>query len=123
MLILSLALTIGVKAVFHACGPTEEGMWMSCHWAQESVFGTGLLLCALSAFSLFAPSSLRLRRGLSVAILATAILTLMLPGTLISLCMMNTMRCHTLMRPAVNILAALIAAAATGDLYLSRGDA
>ena len=44
MTVLSLLLTIGSKTIFSACGPKEDGSWMTCHWAEQAVFGMGIVL-------------------------------------------------------------------------------
>lgn len=87
-------------------------------WAGNAVAGTAAVLTLLAALRLFVPGA---RPGLDLAVLATAALTLALPGHLIALCMMPDMRCRSVMLPAVTVLSILIAAVAAVDFILQRG--
>ena len=49
-----------------------------------------------------------------------SVLALLLPGHLIDLCMMETMRCHTVMTPAVTVLSLLNIMVAAADIYVCR---
>ena len=109
--ILSLLLAAGTLTVFRACGPKEDGSWMTCHWAEQAVFGIGIVLVVQSLGLVFL-AKLDVRRGISFAMIPTALLAAFIPGGLIHLCMMNDMRCHTTMRPAVMILSIGIAVCA-----------
>ena len=120
LLELSLLLAIGSVQWFHACGPTEDGAWMSCHWAQQAAAALGWLLFVLSLVAFAAPVRLGLRKGIYAAQLGIALLTALFPGTIIPLCMMDTMRCHTIMQPAVRILAVLVAICAGAGLWGER---
>ena len=46
--VLSAVLCFGTKFLFHACAPKEDGSWMACHWAEQTVFGLGITLLILS---------------------------------------------------------------------------
>ena len=107
-LILSVFLTVGVKFVFHACGPKADGSFMNCHKAEQIVFITGCVLTVMSVLLLVLKNA-KIRKILAAAMIPVSIVTALIPNTIIKLCMMNDMRCHTVMRPAVMILAILIA--------------
>ena len=87
----------------------EDGSFGACHWAGQAMLGIGLLLAALSLTALLVKDD-RLRAGILFAAAAAAVLGIFVPGTLISLCGMATMRCRAVMRPAVTLLCALTAA-------------
>ena len=53
LLLLSLALCLGVKLVFHACGMKEDGSYMNCHWAEQAVFAVSAGLTITSVLRLF----------------------------------------------------------------------
>jgi hypothetical protein len=106
--ILSALLCFGTKYLFHACGPKEDGGWMACHWAEQAVFGIGLVLLVLSLVMTFAFKDGKTKSGIALSLEAIAALALVMPNHLISLCMMNTMRCHAVMKPAVIIISILI---------------
>ena len=86
----------------------EDGSFGSCHWAGEAMLGIGLLLAALSLTALLVKDG-RLRAGILFAAAAAAVLGIFVPGTLINLCGMATMRCRAVMRPAMTLLCALTA--------------
>ena len=72
------------------------------------MLGIGLLLAVLSLTALLVKDG-RLRAGLLFAAAAAAVLGIFVPGTLIGLCGMATMRCRAVMRPAMTLLCALTA--------------
>ncbi len=110
LLLLSVLLTAGVRLIFHACGPKEDGTFMMCHQAEQAVFAAGIVLCLLSILILVSR-----KPGIKALLSCTAVLTaaavMLIPGTLIHLCMMPQMRCRVLMRPSVMVLGTLILAA------------
>ncbi len=104
---LSLLLALGSFTVFAACGVKEDGSWMRCHSAQTTV-----TLCAvlLSVF-LVLPAFIRqkaLRIILNGIGIAGSIAVFLIPGKLMPMCMMRTMRCYTLFQPFVRIMAILV---------------
>lgn len=109
--VLSIALTAGVKTVFSACGPKDDGTFMNCHWAEQAVFGIGAALTVISVLILVFGGS-RAGAGASLAAIPAAVTAALTPAGLINLCMMTNMQCHAAMRPAVIVLSALIAVTA-----------
>lgn len=122
LLLVSLAHPILLLTVFSACGPKEDGGWMNCHWAWSISCALGILLALLALLSLLLPNR-DLKRGLSLAMLPTAILTAIVPGTLIPLCMMEDMTCRAVTQPAIIVLSVLTAIAALVNLlcYSAKG--
>ena len=96
----------------------EDGSFGSCHWAGQAMLGIGLLLAALSLTALLVKDG-RLRAGILFAAAAAAVMGIFVPGTLINLCGMATMRCRALMRPAMTILFAVMGIASAAGIYLS----
>ncbi len=119
LLVLSVAFLIGSRTVFLPCGAQEDGSWMTCHWAGQAVSGLAAVLVVLAVLHILL-SDARIKTGLSVAVLPVAVLTILIPGTLIPLCMMDTMRCHAVMRPAATVFSVLIIGAAALDVVLQR---
>ena len=105
---LTLLLTLGSCTVFAACGVKEDGSWMRCHSAQTLVT---ICAVALSAFLLL-PAFIR-QKTLKIVLngigIAGSAAIFLIPGKLMPMCMMRTMRCYTLFQPFVRIMAALIA--------------
>ena len=108
LLILSIALCVGAKLVFHACGQTDEGKWMACHWAEQAAAALGGSM-TVTAIILLCMKKSSAKFGIALAIIPQAIAAALIPNTLIRLCMMEDMRCHTVMKPAVIIISAAAA--------------
>ena len=118
LLLLSLALCLGVKLVFHACGMKEDGSYMNCHWAEQAVFAVSAGLTITSVLRLFLDR--KAKAGAALAMSVTATFTALIPGVCIRLCMMDTMRCHAVMRPAVIILCGMLSLTGIADFVLGR---
>ena len=119
LIIACAILTIGVKTYFSACEVTEEHT-MSCHWAEQAVFGVSIVLLVQAICAVFmgldAPN---IRKGISIAMVPTAILAVVIPGYLINLCMMDTMQCRATMKPSVMVMGFVIAVLAS--IYATPG--
>ena len=100
LLLVSLWMFFGVKLVFHACEAMDSESIMACHWAEQLIFGVAGVL-VLQSILLIATARKGTRLGISLSMIPTALLTTVIPGTLVKLCMMNTMRCQSVMKPAV----------------------
>ncbi|MBF1684669.1 MAG: DUF4418 family protein, partial [Selenomonas sp.] len=83
-----------------------DGRWMVCHWAGEALTGVAAVLFVISLLHALIPRA-QIKMGLSLAMIPAAALAFLLPGTMIDLCMMETMRCHVIMQPAVTVIAVL----------------
>ena len=111
---LSVLLFIGVGTFLAPCGIHEDGKFGICHWAGQAVIAAGIVLLALSVIHMIAKSG-KSKAFVSVCITALAIMTGIMPGLFIDLCKMPTMRCLTVMRPSVMIIAFVIAGVAVTD--------
>ena len=116
LLALCLCLALGVKLVFHACGPMEDGTWMHCHTAENAVLCLAVAMAALSALHLVVKPGVKL--ALDAGVLVLAVAAILVPGTLVPLCMMDTMRCQAVMKPAVLVLGILIVVALAADVVV-----
>ena len=119
LLVLSAVFMIGIRTFFASCGPKDDGSWMTCHWAGQAVTGIAAVLLVIAIIHMFVPNA-KIKQGLSLAVIPAALLSAILPGNLIGLCMMNTMRCHSVMHPAVIVVSVLMIAAAVLDLIMQR---
>ncbi len=104
---LGFLLSIGTHFIFHACEIKEDGTWMHCHDAQNAVVLGGSLLTVLLIAAAVVKNK-KIRIVLNGAGLIGAAVIFLLPGTLMPMCMMHTMRCYTVMQPFVRIMCALI---------------
>ena len=118
-LVLAAVIAIGSQSFLGPC-VHEDGSFGVCHWAGRALLGEG---CAMAAMALLA-ACLRdcgVRLGLYLAMLPTAIVGLLTPGTLIDICRMPSMRCRALMRPAMMLLfGAILVCAGVGAWMCAR---
>ena len=106
-LIAAVILVLGVQTLFGACGPAEDGSFMNCHYAQLDVFFIGIVLAVLALAAVL----IKKRAVCLILFAASAILsviTILIPGTIVHMCMMDTMRCYTLLKPFTTILCIVI---------------
>ncbi len=115
--IISVIIALGTAFIFHACGAKEDGSFMNCHWAERVVIGLGILMTFLSCAHLFTRSS-QAKMGLNLSLAAVSVFTALVPGVIIKLCMMKDMRCHTVMRPAVTVLCAVMFVACIINIFI-----
>ncbi len=106
--VLSLLLTTGIMTVFSACGQKEDGSWMHCHQPQMAVAICGIGMMVVFALSwVFKGKAVRI--VLLTAGLALSAAAFLIPGTIMPMCMMRTMRCYTVMQPFTRVMTVLIA--------------
>ena len=110
---------VGILTFFAPCGPKEDGSWMACHWAGNAVAAFAAVIAVSALCHVFVPSP-KIKLGLSLAIIPTALASALLPGNLINLCGMKMMRCHTVMHPAVIVASILVIVAAVVDILVQR---
>ncbi len=103
-----LLLTIGVMTVFSACGIKDDGTFMHCHDVQISVALSGGCIALFSALAAFLQNRTA-RTIFNAAALTASVRAFLLPGILMPMCMMRTMRCYTVMQPFVRIMAVICA--------------
>ena len=106
--VLCAALSAGVKLMFHACAKPESGMWMHCHDAENAVSGIAAGLAVLALLMLLIKNG-KIAGAIGLLIAAGAVVSALIPGHIVKMCMMDTMRCHAVMKPAVMIFGAGIA--------------
>ena len=117
LLALAVFIAVGTAFLFRACDAKEDGSFMSCHWAEHVVTGLGCVMTVISAAHLGAKTP-RMKIGISIALLPVEIYTALVPGIIIKLCMMNTMRCHTMMRPCVTVICAIMVMVTVADIFI-----
>ena len=105
--VLALVLSAGVMTLFCACAAKENGSFMHCHDVQMCVFWIGIALSVLALAGILVKNRVLLMGicGLSILLALAAAL---LPGRIMTMCMMETMRCYTLMKPFVTVISLLI---------------
>ena len=106
-LLLGGILAVGSFTVFAACGE-HEGKYMACHWAQNAVVLIGTVIVITALIKLFAKNS-GVKAAFAVTHFLLAVGTAFIPGKIINLCMMETMRCQTVFKPAVLVISLILA--------------
>ena len=105
---LSALLLAGGVTVFSACDPRPDGSWMQCHQCQNSVVASSAGLVVFFGTAAFVKNQ-GVRLALQALSLIGAIVVFFIPGVICPLCMMKTMRCHTVFQPFVRIMSVLVA--------------
>lgn len=119
ILVVSIIFLIGIKTIFKPCGPKEDGSWMSCHWAGNAVAAMAAVLVVIAVIHLIMTDA-KIKMGLSCAMIPTAVVAAIIPGHMIGLCMMDTMRCHAVMTPATILLSVITIVVVVIDILLYR---
>ena len=107
--IVVLALFV-VAGVLTFAGPCvhEDGSHGECYAASLAIAGLAIAAAGVAVFSLFSSTSqARGMQAIVIAVLGAAMA--IAPGTVLPLCMVQTMRCWTTMRPFAIALGAAIA--------------
>lgn len=116
-LVLSLILAIGSFTVFAACPVSEEHV-MACHYAQLAVTTLGVILVVQSLAAVIISNG-KVKLGITLAQIPTAVAVFLVPGTIFSLCMMNSMRCISIFQPAVKVISAIVFVVSVADVVIS----
>lgn len=115
-----LALIIAVGSVTFL-GPCvhEDGSKAPCAEAARAILADGILLAVLGILLLFIRSP-RARIILFAAAAIAALTGILLPGTLLPVCKMDTMHCRMVMQPAMIILFAASLLVSAGGIAVSK---
>ena len=108
--VLGLVIVIGSLTFFSACGSMEEDgmqMWMNCHWAQVAVTISGTAISLFALVSVFLKGKLKAVFNFIEAV--GGVMVILFPTVLIHTCMMNDMRCNSIMKPCAILFGALVA--------------
>ena len=110
LLIFSLVITIGSFTFLNPC-IHEDGSVGACWWAGRMLLGLGCLQAVIAVMAILSECA---RFGTYLSGAAVSVLGILTPGTLISLCRMDSMHCRAVMQPAMIILFA-----ASGLIFLT----
>lgn len=121
VLVLSVIIAVGSSSFLGPC-VHEDGSFGTCHWAGQAMIGVGCLLSVQSIILLISKDK-NVRQGVFLAMIPTAVLGFMIPGSIISLCRMATMRCRSIMQPSMRILCVLVLLCAVAGFFSERRNA
>ena len=105
LLLLAAAAAVGSVTFLGPC-VHADGSEAPCAAAGKAVLADGIVLAALALLLLFVKAP-KARTVLFILAAAAALAGILLPGTLLPICKMDTMHCRMVMRPAMIILFAL----------------
>ena len=118
-LIVSAVFLIGMLTFLKPCGLKEDGTFMSCHYAGTALVVLAAGMMAVSLLGLFLRGGTA-RTAAGVLQIVFSALVLIIPGTVIGLCMMPEMRCRAVMRPGSIIFAVLMILVSLAGILISR---
>ena len=90
-------IAIGVKTVFSACPAMEDGSYMSCHNAENAVF----ILAIVQALLIIGTIVIKNKKAAAVfgaLFVISSLASIIIPGNVVHLCMMASMRCHSVFK-------------------------
>jgi hypothetical protein len=93
---------------------------MKCHWTAQAELGLGLPLFAVGAVMFFSRRK-GARRGLGFTGTTLGALAILLPTTLVGVCMNPDMPCASIMKPALVFMGALVVGISLVTVGLSWG--
>lgn len=105
--LLSALLVVGVLTFAGPC-VHDDGTQGACFAASQAIFAAAIVALATSVAAVFL-KSMRVRGVLSLVAAGAGVLAAASPGTLFPLCMVQTMRCWTVMRPFALVVGIIIA--------------
>ena len=120
MLVVSRLYLVLMLTLFKACGAKEDGSFMTCHWAHQTLLVFAVLLIVLSLLHLVFGDARR-KQGIAIAVIAVCFAAMLIPGRMIGLCMMADMRCRKWMVPGNVVLTVVMIAAAALDIFVQVG--
>jgi len=105
LLILAVIIAVGSVTVLGPC-VHEDGSEAPCTETGRVILAVGILLAVLSVF-LLSIKSPKTRMILFIITAVAALAGILIPGTLLPVCKMDTMHCRMVMQPTMIILFAL----------------
>ena len=121
VLILAVLLAVGAATFAGPC-VHDDGTVAACHNAGMALIGLGIAAMVVSILRLFLPRNTA--NGILAGIAGVlGLLAAILPGTALPLCMMETMRCQSIMHPYALVLGILIFILASIDAIVMHRSA
>lgn len=114
--LVSVLFLIGIRSWFDVC-PVMSEMTMSCHWAGEVLKAISIVLLVIFLIHVFVPDE-KIKIGMDMASVCILVMTLFIPGTVISLCQNPMMQCRSVTVPWTLIILIVQAAACVIDMII-----
>ena len=116
LLVCSSLYFIGIKNWFPVCKGSGD-MVMSCHWAGEVLSALSVLLIVLSFIHMLIPDE-KIKSGMDIAFAGIAVLSVMIPGNIVSLCKSSEMMCRNGTSVWTMIFMIMLCLIAAADLFI-----
>lgn len=107
LLLLSAVLFVGLLTFFAPCAAKEDGSYMACHWAGNAAAGVAAVLTVISLVNLIIRKT-DIKKGLLISIIPVSTLGVFIHNGLIKTCMMESMQCNAVTKPACTFISAVI---------------
>ncbi len=119
LFVVSVLFLIGIYFWFPVCDAMGDKI-MSCHWAGEVMKGVCILFAALCTLHIFMPDGM-VKTGMDTALIGLSVLSVCVPGNIISLCGNSEMSCRKYTQPWVIVFCIAMILFALADIvfYLS----
>ena len=118
---LAVLYAVGSFTFFRACPAKDDGSFMGCHYTQITNTLFGVMYVIMTVADMLIPGKYGFSKGLMAAVAATAAVITVAMLFVLPFCMMNTMRCHTTLRPFSIVLSlCLIVLETAGCVIMSK---
>ena len=115
-LIGSILYLIGIRICFPVCKVTGD-MIMSCHWAGETLKALSVLITGLAVIHILL-RNYNMKVGIDISLIGIYILTLNVPGRIISLCVKEGMTCRAKTMTMTIVFCVVLILLAAVDIFL-----
>mgnify|MGYP002626068916 CR=1 FL=1 len=105
--------------IFMPCGIKEDGTFMNCHYAYRMILVCIVSILILSIIKFFIKNKY-VGIGIIISTIIILIISIIIPNNIIPLCMIKTMRCHSIMVPANNIFAIIFIILSVVEIYIYK---
>ena len=118
---LAVLYAVGSFTFFRACPAKDDGSFMVCHYTQITNTLFGVIYVILTVADMLIPEKYGFSKGFAAAVITAAGVITVAMLFVLPFCMMNTMRCHTTLRPFSIVLSlCLIVLETAGCMILSK---
>lgn len=112
----AILFTFGIRTFAGPC-VHDDGSASACTLAGNVLFGLGVIAIVLSVLRIQSVNY-QTKRSFDLFLVIAGLVIASTPGTMLPLCMMETMRCQAVMLPFARIMGGLLAALALGCEFL-----
>ena len=116
LFVCSVIYFFGIRYWFPVCRSSGD-MIMSCHWAGKMLEALSVLFIVVSAAHFIIPDE-KIKAGMDISSAGIAVLSLMIPGNIISLCKNSEMMCRNGTSVWTTVFMAVFIIFAAADVFI-----